>query len=454
MNYLNFAPRLGIAYQASPKTVIRAGYGWAYGLGTFGATFGHNVTQNPPVLFNQTPQSATGGSFQQVFTLAQGPPAANQVPIAQGQALGTPFVTPSSGQFILAPGIGAKARPEDVRLPRTMAYNLTVERQLASNTSLSIGYVGNVGRHVGAGSGDGFNVNVNQAAYIPALASTQNLAQPYYTRLGANGLPLLWNQGIDLYCMCFTSMYNSLQVQLKRRFSSGVGMQISYTLQDAQSDNADAYTLLYNRPLGRGRQNSISDHALTAAVNYSIPFGRGRRFGQNMNRALDAVVGGWDLSGVTSFYSGLPFTPNFSAYPSTYPGTTVPVVRPYTGPNNRADVGSGDPYAQNQSRDAWINPAAFAIPANGTFGNYPFNSLRGPIFVNQDANVSKNFKVTEKMTWQIRAEAYNLFNHTNLGLFGNNGTDTTANINNGGSIGQISLGSTMRRLQFAMRLDF
>jgi len=173
-----------------------------------------------------------------------------------------------------------------------------------------------------------------------------------------------------------------------------------------------------------------------------------------MNRALDAVVGGWDLSGVTSFYSGLPFTPNFSAYPSTYPGTTVPVVRPYTGPNNRADVGSGDPYAQNQSRDAWINPAAFAIPANGTFGNYPFNSLRGPIFVNQDANVSKNFKVTEKMTWQIRAEAYNLFNHTNLGLFGNNGTDTTANINNGGSIGQISLGSTMRRLQFAMRLDF
>jgi hypothetical protein len=159
------------------------------------------------------------------------------------------------------------------------------------------------------------------------------------------------------------------------------------------------------------------------------------------------VLGGWDLSGITSFYSGLPFTPNFSVYPTT-------AVRPYTGPNNRADVGSGDPYAQNQSRDGWINPAAFAIPANGTFGNYPFNSLRGPIFINEDANVSKNFKVTEKVTWQIRAEAYNLFNHTNLGLFGNNGTDTTANINNGGTINQISLGSTMRRLQFAMRLDF
>src|SRR3954447_8916714 len=75
MNYLNLAPRLGIAYQMTSKTVIRAGYGWAYGMGTFGATFGHNVTQNPPVLFNQTPQSATGANFQQVFTLAQGPPA-------------------------------------------------------------------------------------------------------------------------------------------------------------------------------------------------------------------------------------------------------------------------------------------------------------------------------------------------------------------------------------------
>jgi len=447
MNYLNLAPRLGIAYQMTPKTVIRAGYGWAYGLGTFGATFGHNVTQNPPVLFNQTPQSATGASFQQVFTLAQGPPPSNTVPIAQGQAAGTPFVTPASGQFILAPNVGAKARPEDVRLPRTMAYNITVEQQIASNTSLSVGYVGNVGRHVGGGSGDGYNFNVNQAAYIPAFANSQDLAKPYFSRLGANGQPLLWNQSIDLYCMCLTSSYNSLQVQLKRRFSGGLGLQISYTWQDAQSDNNDAYTILYNRPLGRGRQNSISDHALTGAVNYSIPFGRGRRFGQNMNRGIDAVLGGWDLSGITSFYSGLPFTPNFSVYPTT-------AVRPYTGPNNRADVGSGDPYAQNQSRDAWINPAAFAVPANGTFGNYPFNSLRGPIFINEDANVSKNFKVTEKVTWQIRAEAYNLFNHTNLGLFGNNGTDTTANINNGGTINQISLGSTMRRLQFAMRLDF
>jgi len=242
-------------------------------------------------------------------------------------------------------------------------------------------------------------------------------------------------------------MYSSLQAQLKRRFTNGYGVQVSYTWQDAQSDNADAYTLLYNRPLGRGRQDSIADHGLTIAQNYNIPFGRGRRWGNNMNRAVEALLGGWDLAGVTSFYSGLPFTPNLSVYPA---GT----VRPYTGPNNRADVGTGDPYAPNQSRDGWLNPSAFAVPANGVFGNYPFNSLRGPIFINQDVTVSKNFKLTEKLTWQLRGEAYNVFNHANLGLFGSSGTDTTANVNNGGTINQISLGSTMRRLQFAMRIDF
>ena len=77
MNWLNFAPRLGIAYQLNSKTVIRTGYGWAYELGTFGATFGHNVTQNPPVLFNQSPSTPNGAAFQSVFTLAQGPPSPN-----------------------------------------------------------------------------------------------------------------------------------------------------------------------------------------------------------------------------------------------------------------------------------------------------------------------------------------------------------------------------------------
>ena len=437
MNYLNFAPRLGIAYQLNAKTVIRSGYGWSYELGTFGATFGHNVTQNPPVLFNQTPSSPNGQAFQSVFTLAEGPPSPNGL-----------FTVPSSGQFILPDGVGAKARSSDVRLPRVEAYNLTVERQLAANTSLSVGYVGNVGRHVGPGSGDGFNYNVNQAAFVPGVSDTNSL-KPFYNKIGANGLPLHWTQGIDLYCQCLTNEYNSMQVQLKRNFASGYTTQVSYTWQDAQSDNSDSYSILYNRPLGRGRENAIPDHELTIAQNYDIPFGKGRKYGSNMNRYAEYAVGGWMLSGVTTFYSGQPFTPNINVYPD---GT----IRPNQGPGNRPDIGSGDPYSPDQNRDHFLNvnadgslSSAFAIPANNTFGNYGYNTLRGPIFINQDLSIAKNFQITERFRTQLRGEAYNLFNHTNLGSVNSN-----VDGNNAGNITSIAYGSTMRRLQFALRFEF
>jgi len=426
MNYLNFAPRLGIAYQATPKTVVRAGYGWAYGLGTFGATFGHNVTQNPPVLTSQNLNPST--AFGSVFTLAQGPPA----PPAP--------VVPNSGQFLLPVGITGRARPLDVRLPRVEAYNLTVERQIADKTSISVGYVGNVGRHVGRGSGDGFAQNVNSPAFVPGVAN-QDVRRPYFAPYG-------WTQDITLYCMCATNYYNSLQVQLKRSFSRGYSVQLSYTWQDAVGDAADDYMFNYNRTLGRGRETSIPDHGLTIAQTFAIPVGKGRKFGNDMNRAVEAVIGGWDLTGITTLYSGLPFTPTI--------GNAGTAIRPDVGPGSRPDIGSGNPYATDQNRDHWLNSApgsaltsAFVLPANNVYGNFGYNTLRGPIFINQDLSVAKNFRLTERLKWQVRGEFYNLFNHTNLAL-----PNTNVNGNNAGQITAIAFGSTMRRMQFAMRLDF
>ncbi len=423
MNYLNFAPRLGIAYQLNAKTVIRTGYGWSYELGTFGATFGHNVTQNPPVLSNQ--QVNPTSAFQSVFNLAGGPPT-----------LAPTVVNPATGQFPLPDGIAAKARPADVRLPRVEAYNLTIERQIFSNTSLSVGYVGNTGRHVGRGSGDGFDENINTPSFVPGLVN-QNLARPFYAKYG-------WTQGITYYCNCANNQYNSLQVQLKRTFSTGYGVQLSYTYQDAQGNQADDYTFNYNRPLGYGRENSIPDHELVIAQNYTIPFGRGRKYGANMNKMVDAVVGGWNVSGVTTFYSGLPFTPNIANFPNG-------AVRPYVGPSGRPNLGTCSPYATNQSRAAFLNlsPCAFGTPADNTFGNFGFNTLRGPIFINQDAVLSKSFKLTERLALQLRGEGYNLFNHANLALPSGNFNGSGA-----GQITGIAFGSTMRRLQFATRLDF
>jgi hypothetical protein len=167
-----------------------------------------------------------------------------------------------------------------------------------------------------------------------------------------------------------------------------------------------------------------------------------------MNRFVDAVLGGWNLSGVTTFYSGLPFTPSL--------GNVGSAVRPDVGPGSRPDVGTGSPYASNPSRNGWLNvgpggtlSSAFKIPADNTYGNYGYNTLRGPIFINQDVTLAKSFAITERLRWQIRGEAYNVFNHTNLGL-----PNSNVNGNNPGVITGLASGYVMRRLQFATRFDF
>lgn len=421
MNYKNFAPRLGVTYQLTPKTVIRAGYGWSYELGTFGSIFGHNVTQNLPVLANQ--QVNRANDFSGVFTLAQGP----QAPVFP--AVG------SNGQFPLPDGVSGKVRPLNVRLPRIMAYNLTVQRQLAKDLTFSAGYVANQGRHVFTGDGPSFNVN--EAAFVPGVADS-NLRKPYYGKYG-------WSQGIDFYCNCANNRYDSLQMTLDKRFSSGYTINANYALQKAQGDQ-DGFAFLYNRPLGYYENGSFSRHQFTAAQTLEIPFGKGRHFGSSMNRGVDAVLGGWTVSGVTVFYSGRPFTPSIGDFPA---GS----IRPNAGPGDRPDKGSGDPYAGAKgNRDQFFVGGlgkTFLVPANNTFGNFRPNTLHGPIFINQDLSLAKSFAVTERMKLQLRAEAFNAFNHTNLDNPNSNVTSPNA-----GQINGLAPNYEMRRLQFALRLDF
>ena len=422
MNYKNFAPRFGVTYQLTPKTVIRAGYGWAYSVGVFGTLFGHNVTQNLPVLANQSLSAPNG--FSTVFTLASGPPAPT-FPKAD-----------SNGTFKLPDGISGKARPLDVVMPRVMSYNFTVQQQLAKDLSVQVAYVGNSGRHVF--NGDGPNFNVNQAAFIPGL-SDSNLAKPFYGKYG-------WTQGIDLYCNCATAKYNSLQVQFEKRFQGGLNLTGNYTYQVATDDSGDSFTFLYNRPLGRGNKDWFPHNQLVAAPTFDIPFGKGRKYGNNMNRAVDSVIGGWTVSAITTYYSGRPFTPSLGTVPA---GS----VRPNQGPGDRPDQGTGDPYAGAPGgRDGFFVGGlgkAFLLPANNVFGNYPRNGLFGPQFINVDMSLAKNFALTEKYKFSLRAESFNVANHTNLD---NPNSDLSS-----GSVGKITgiaPSYQMRRMQFALRLDF
>lgn len=423
MKWTNFAPRFGVTYQLTPKTVVRAGYGWSYALGTFGSIFGHNVTQNLPVLARQNVNAPN--DFSGVFSLAQGPPT-----------LAVPVPDSTTGRFPLPNGVRGNARPLDVRLPRSMAYNFTVQHQLTSTLAVDAAYVGNVGRHVFAG--DGPDINVNTPAFVPGVANT-NQRRPFFNRFG-------WTQDILLYCNCATNRYDSLQINVDKRYSFGTVIGAHYTYQVGEGDDGDGYTFLYNRPLGRGNRDNLQRSIFSATVNAEIPFGKGRRFGNNMNRVFDALLGGWAANGITYYTSGRPFTPNIGDFPS---GT----VRPNAGPGGRPDEGDVSPYeGALGGREQYFKGglgSAFLLPANNTFGNYPIRSLFGPRFINQDLSIFKSFRITESARFQLRAEAFNVFNHTNLGQPNDNVTNPEA-----GRITSLGNGAEMRRLQFGARIDF
>ena len=439
MNWHNFAPRLGIAYQFTKKTVVRAGYGWTYSLGTFGSTFGHNVTQNPPVLANQNlnPTQTCGGNFCDVFTLASGPPT------YQG-------LTPNANGTITLPGTGpnaieAKTRPATFTMPVAYAYNFTIQQQLNPKVSVQGGYVGNSGRHGPLGTDNNFNAN--QGFYQPGYTGDQNLLKPFDGLLGPR-YNYGWTQTIDNYCNCANSQYHSFQGIFTVQRLAGYTLQGNYTYQVQKGDGygpngPTSYTFLYDRPLGYGNSSLMPHQQWVLSNNYDIPFGRGRKFGGNANRFVDAIAGGWNVSAIFTYYSGLPFTPNIGTFPNG-------AGAPYTGPNSVPDKGTGSPYPANQNRNQWIVGGLggpFLLPGPTSFGNYPINTLYGPQFVNLDASLMKQFSITERIKFMLRLDTTNTLNHTTLDIPNRDISSPTA-----GQITNIAFngnGGGMRKVQYS-----
>lgn len=452
MNWHEFAPRVSLVYQLRPSTVIRAGYGWSYSLGTFGNNFGHNVTQNPPVLLNQTlsqsqPTTASGctTSFCDVFTLAQGPPSA-------ATALGV-YKPGPDGTFTWPNlGVSAFTRPPIVTLPTVYAYNFTVQQQIGHKISVSGGYVGNSGRHMILGTDE--NININQQFFIPGASSAvQATAYPYDGVLGPR-YNYGWTEGVNDFCNCANSQYNSFQGLVTVRSLAGYTLQGNYTYQVVQGDGYggnEVYGFLYDRALQYGNNPNMAHNQVVLAQNYDIPFGRGRKYGSNVNRIVDTVLGGWNISGITTYYSGFPFQPSIDNY--------GPNTQPYTGPNNRPNVGSGAIYPSNQNRAQWFigcpaqtcTTGPYLWPASNTFGNYGINTLIGPKFINQDFSIQKQFAFTERLKFTLRADSTNVFNHTNLGL-----PNGDVQSSNAGQITGTAFNNSynLRQLQFSGRIDF
>ncbi|MES1257597.1 MAG: TonB-dependent receptor [Acidobacteriota bacterium] len=444
----HFAPRLGLAYQITPKTVVRAGYGRSYDVGVFGVSFGHNVTQNLPVLANQSLNPSN--PWLPVFTLAQGPPALDPSTILASQPTGP------SGNPILPNGISPNVLPltsnNTMRLPAVDSWNFTLEHQFAGDFVLSAAYVANKGTHVTAG---GTNYNINQPTIVGFGTLSTNQRRLFYNKFG-------WTQSIKDFSDDSTTKYNSLQVRSEKRYSNGLLFQGNFTWASA-FDFANDY-FFWNPNIDYGRESGVRRFVFNLNQVYELPVGKGKRFLGSAPRALDLALGGWQVSGIWNWESGLPFTPSYQDcgkdedtgpcrpnltgsasvsnqtvaqwYAVATPGTTG------SGCLNTAAAVS-ELNANGCTRGPWSRPQA------GTFGNVARNSFFGPHLFNADASLSKTFYATEKIGIQFRAELFNAFNHVNLGQPNGVVDSPTA-----GQITSIAALSQMRRWQFGLHLNF
>jgi outer membrane receptor protein involved in Fe transport len=368
--YNNFAPRFGAAYRLGDKTTIRAGYGLFYNGNYLWEAQG--VRGNYPFAISETQTNLnTAGAtnpLESVFT-----PVLAVTPGAQ---------VPLSAQHIVN---------RNNKTSYTQQWNLHVQRRLTEDIIAEVGYVGNKGTHL--------TMFTNANTALPG-AGDPNPRRPWPV-LGATSI--MDNSA--------TGSYHGLQAKIEKRFSQGLTFRANYAFGKA-IDNGGSGFGASSAP--QNPNNTLADKGLSALNRthifsldfvYQLPFGRGQKFGSSINRFADAIVGGWEVTGILSATSGRPFT------------VTIPRDIANIGARSisqRPDL-VGDPYAgASKAPDHWINKAAFAEPAPYTFGNLGRNTLIGPGFAQFDFGGYKNFTITERIRLQLRIESFNLFNRANF----------------------------------------
>jgi hypothetical protein len=408
-----FAPRIGLSYQLTPKTVGRIGYGKSYNPAGLGSIFGQGFDYDPPITL---PQSVTqNGPYNPVFDLLNGPPG---VPAP---------VIPDSGRYPLPNNLSVYYivnPPDSYRIPQVDFWNATVQRQLRSDLTLEAAYVGNVGRHLYE------NPNINQAVPGPGSYDSR---RPFYNLYGLE-------QGLYAVCNCGTSNYNALQVKLQKRFSHGLDFLLTYTYSRALSAveaGGGGWDNNYDIAASYGPMNSDHTHAVTLTHHWDLPFGKNQRWTLGGSRALDLIAGGWRFSGVTTILSGAPFSATVSNAPLL--NTDFNGVR--------ADI-IGNPSVSNPNSNLWFNPAAYTAPQQAyRDGTSSRNSLRGPGMFAANWALAKAFAITEKKELEVRWETFNTFNHPNL-------ANPASTIDESGA-GQITATAVpMRQMQLGLHFSF
>jgi Carboxypeptidase regulatory-like domain/TonB-dependent Receptor Plug Domain len=393
-DYNDIQPRVGIAYQLFPNTVLRGGYGrffdnWAAitqtaqnyegtwpSLDQLGASNINPVTAGAPTVTAEDP-----------LNQGSGPPVTGPTPFNQSTWFADPYL----------------------KRPYADQWNFGVQQQLTSNTVLTANYVGSVGRRLDIGGAynvameAGGNANTACAPYDPANPKATNCGAPF-PYIG----PTAYDRSTG------KSTYNALQVSLNGRQQQGLTYLISYTWSKSLDLACTGFYGVegcstqnpYNLHGDKGPAATDLPHIFSAAWVYALPFGKGGNLSSG-SRVVNALIGGWNLNGVLSLSSGSPF--------DVGSGKDIAETGNYNYGNGygyeRANL-IGNPYPSNKGPTRWLNPlnVGFAAPAKDTFGHLGRDSLRSNWNRNLDLSVFRQFPITERFRVEFRFEAFNVSN--------------------------------------------
>lgn len=385
-DWATFGPRFGIAYDLTghQQTVLRGGYG----------AFFERVE----------------GNF--IFSAVNNPPFVQQQTIFDGNV-----ESPTGGTQRLFPSPISNSHSLDMKVPRVQNWSLGIQHRLMKDTVLDLAYVGssaaNLSRQLNLNQLREGTVQKNPGVNINALR------------------PYLGYADINSFVTGSNSIYHSLQVQWKRQMARGGLLNVAYTWSKAITD-ASGYSETpmdsYNFKRDRGRGTFDRRHVFVFSYVYPLPFWRAQ------NRWYEKALGGWQVSGVTALQSGLPL--NLGISPD----------RAGTGTGGQRPDVVGDWRQGAHTAQQWFNTSAFAQPALGTFGNLGRNVVIGPGTNNWDASLQKEFRISERVRTQFRAEFYDAPNHLSYV-----GVATTLGSSN---FGQITTATDPRSLQFGLRITF